>query len=420
MNVFQFIIEGIKIALEAIRTSKLRAFLTMLGVATGIFAITSILTMVNSLERSITDNLSSLGNTTLFVHHWPWKDNSQDWYKYFNRPQVSYQDFQRLKQKLDGVSGVSFQATFSGQVVKAGGQSVEQTTVNGVTYDMAAISSLEFEEGRYFSEVEDQVGSSVCLLGYNIAEGLFPGKPALGDYVRLRGKRLRVVGIIKKQGGLPFGPSSIDDQVFVPYRVAASMYNLTRRSVDKVITVKALSYDNLDYVENEIIGIVRTSRGLKPNQENNFAINKQESLMEMIGAFFAVLKGGGYIISFFSILIGAFSIGMIMYISVRERTNEIGIQKALGATRPFILFQFLAESVIICLLGGAMGLALVYGVAATAQQIMESMNIDMNIAVTAHEVSLGLRFAVITGLVSGLIPATIAATMDPVQAIRHA
>ena len=336
MNVFQFIIEGIKIALEAIRTSKLRAFLTMLGVATGIFAITSILTMVNSLERSITDNLSSLGNTTLFVHHWPWKDNSQDWYKYFNRPQVSYQDFQRLKQKLDGVSGVSFQATFSGQVVKAGGQSVEQTTVNGVTYDMAAISSLEFEEGRYFSEVEDQVGSSVCLLGYNIAEGLFPGKPALGDYVRLRGKRLRVVGIIKKQGGLPFGPSSIDDQVFVPYRVAASMYNLTRRSVDKVITVKALSYDNLDYVENEIIGIVRTSRGLKPNQENNFAINKQESLMEMIGAFFAVLKGGGYIISFFSILIGAFAIGLTINFSGREPPNGIGIQRA----RPVRLSSF--------------------------------------------------------------------------------
>lgn len=420
MNIFQFVWEGIKIALGAIRSSKLRAFLTMLGVATGIFAITSILTMVNSLERSITDNLSSLGNTTLFVHHWPWKDNSQDWFKYFNRPKVSYKDFQRLKANLDGVEGVSFQASFGGQTIKANGQSVEQINVNGVTYDMAAISSLEFDQGRFFSAVEDQLGTSVCILGYNVADGLFPGESAIGKFVRLRGKRLRVVGVIKLEGGLPFGPSSVDDQAFMPYRVAARMFNLTKRSVDKVVTIKVGDYDDMAYVESEIIGIVRTSRGLKPDQENNFAINKQESLMEQIGAFFSVLKGGGYIISGFSILIGAFSIGMIMYISVRERTSEIGIQKALGATRPFILFQFLSESILICLMGGALGLAGVYGLSIVASSILESMDVGMKIAVSAEEISLGMRFSLFTGLISGFIPAFMAATMDPVRAIRHA
>lgn len=421
MNPIQFTWEGLSLAFKAIGANRMRAFLTMLGVGTGIFAITSILTMVNSLKVSLTEGIASLGNTVLFVHHWPWAEGGDEWYKFINRPMVSYDDFQYLKQRLDRVEGVCLEVTARGQTLRAAGRSVSNIELVGVTHDKVTVNDLIFSAGRYFSEIESHLGSAVCLVGDNVARTLYPEGDALGQSLRVQGKRLRIVGVLEKKGaGLFPGMTTDDDKVFIPFKVMANMFNVSKRGVEKVIVIKAHAYEDLAYVEDETIGIVRAARGLKPAAENNFAINKQEALMERFDQFFGVLTTGGWWISLFSILIGGFSIGNIMYISVRERTREIGVQKALGATQGFILFQFLAEAVLICLIGGLMGLGAVAGLAFLASLLFAVIDVPLAITFAAADVLVAIGLSVFIGLISGFVPALLAARLDPVIAIRQA
>ncbi len=419
MNILSFVYEGLRLSVNALLSNKVRTFLTMMGVATGIFAISAILTMVNSMKYSLSENLSSLGNTTLFVHNWPWKDNSEDWFKYFNRPKVSYSDYLKLKNNLKAISGVSYQVSARGQTVKAEGTSVENVEILGVTQDYANLTGKKFQYGRYFSEIEMDAGAPVCVIGQNIALGLFPENPnCVGKYIRLGGKKAKVIGVLDKLGsGLSFGPSE-DDRVLVSYFFTAKNFNLNRRSIDKLIVVKAASYEQLDYVESEIIGLIRANRGLKPAVEDNFSINKQEMLMKQIDTIFQFLEQGGWIITFFSLLIGGFSIFNIMYISVKERTNEIGVQKALGSTRSFILFQFLTEAITTCLLGGLLGLIILFIAVQIADQLVMSMGLNMHIIVSSTDVIRAIVLSLIIGLVAGVVPSGMAASVDPVVAIR--
>ena len=421
MNLWQFIWEGLKIALGAIRANRQRSLLTMLGVGTGILAITGILTMVNSLQTSITDNLSALGNTTLFVHHWPWKDNSQDWYKYFNRPKVSYEDYLYVQQRLKQAKAVSFTASVRGQSVQAGARSVTNLTVTGGTAGMEETINFEVVAGRFFSPLDYHLGGNVALIGANIASQLFPAGQGVGEPIRIGSKRLRVIGVLKKEGsGGMFGDMSNDDKVFVPFKVMANMYNLNQRSVDKVMGIRALSYEDVPYVESELTGLMRASRGLRPTAEDNFAINKQEALMQQFDQVFGSLKMGGWVISLFSLLIGGFSIGNIMYISVRERTKEIGVQKALGATKGFVLYQFVSEAVLLCLAGGILGVLSVVGIGLLVQAGLSQTGVPLEVAIAPGDIGIGLGLSVLIGLVSGIVPASMAASLDPVIAIRSA
>lgn len=419
MNAVQFLWEGVKIAFKAIISSRLRSFLTMLGVATGIFAITGILTMVNSLQVSLTENLSALGNTTIFVHHWPWADGGQEWYKFINRPRVSYRDYRVLKENLRRVKGVAYMATASRQTIRAEGRSVSSVEVVGVTHDLVSVTDQEFQAGRYFSPIESHLGSAVCLIGHGIAENLFPDIDPIGKHIRIKGKRFLVIGVREKMGMDLFGKSSEDDKVTIPYTFLEGMFNLNNRNFEKMILVKADTREDLEYVESEITGLIRRARGLRPQAENNFAINKQEALMSRMEDFFGYLDIGGWVISIFSILIGGFSIGNIMYISVRERTSEIGVQKALGSTKPFILYQFISESVIICFLGGLLGLFFVFCLGMIIQVILTVVNVPLSVSFSLADLGLGLGLAVGIGLISGFVPALMAARLDPVLAIRH-
>lgn len=418
MNILTFILEGFKLAWQAINGKRTRTFLTTLGVATGIFTISGILTLVNSMQSSVTENLSALGNTTLMVHHWPWKDNSDDWYRYFNRPKVSYRDFDRLSRDLDNVEGVAYVVTANRQSARRKGREMSNISLVGVTADLPLISDLEFSEGRFFSEMEHHLGSGVCVIGYNLGENLFPGQNPIGKDIRVGSKQMIVVGLIEKQGATMFGGSD-DDKVYVPYKTLARMVNMNQRSVDKMISIKASSRELLDEVEAETIGIIRAARGLKPKVEDNFAINKQESLMAQVDQIFGILESGGLVISLFSVLIAAFSIGMIMYISVKERTKEIGIQKALGATKGFILFQFLIEALLICIGGGLVGLFGVFLLGEVITFFLTRADIALTIALDTGNILMGLGLSLSIGLLAGIFPAGIAASVDPVIAIRE-
>jgi len=415
MKIIRFVYEGARMAVSAILSNKTRSILTMIGVATGIFAITSILTMVNSLENFISDNLSEMGNTNIMVYNWPFVVKG-DWRDYLNRPKVNYYEYERLKDNLDEAVGVSFKVSSRAASVSADGQSIRNVQVNGITPDEAIVFNFDFESGRYFTDTEFRYGSSVCILGYNVAENLFPDRYAEGKYIRVGTKQLKVIGVLAKSGS-EF--SDEDDQVYVPYKVATRIINIRKRYVDKQIWIKASSPETMAYVESETIGIVRAARGLRPREDNNFSINKAEQIMNEVNNILGYLRTGGWIISIFSILIGGFSIGMIMYISVRERTREIGIQKALGSTRSFILYQFLMESLFICLMGGLIGLIGVYGAGAIANTIIAQSDTNFSISVSLGNIGTAIGLSLIIGLLSGFVPSLIASTLDPVKAIRH-
>ena len=214
------------------------------------------------------------------------------------------------------------------------------------------------------------------------------------------------------------GPSE-DEALFIPYRSFAKSYRMDMWSIEKIMTVKAVSYDKLPYVESELIGLMRTSRGLKPSVEDNFSINKQEMLMTQVESIFSALRVGGMLMSIFAVIIGLISIGLMMYISVRERTREIGIQKALGATKGFVLFQFLVEAVILCIVGGALGMLLVWGGVELLQLLVDKESIPLTFTVSAGNVAFGVLLSLVMGILAGIIPASIAASVDPVIAIRH-
>ncbi len=418
MNIIQFFIEGLRLAQSAIKANRLRTFLTMLGVATGVFVITSILSLSSSLQTSLTKNLSALGNTTLFVHNWPWTDQGDDWFKYFNRPKVSYQDFRKLNQALQHVDAVGYQVNIRGQNVTYKGSQVSGADIVGITQDMEKIFDFEFDLGRSFSGIEYKNGSYVCIIGAEIKDALYPNEEAVGKSLRIGSKRLKVIGVLKKVGVAIGGRD--DDGIYVPYLASSRMYNLSKRSVDKVAAIKAINHKLLPQVEDQIIGIMRASRGLRPSAENNFSVNKQESIMNEINQVFGYLDLGGIIMSLFSVLIGGFSIGNIMYISVKERTREIGIQKSMGATKSFILYQFMMEAILICVLGGLIGLIGVYSITEFVQFLLSSNEIPLEVFVSMGFVLFGLGFSVGIGVLAGFIPAWIGASVDPVVAIRQA
>lgn len=412
----QFIIEGIVMALRALRSHRLRALLTIFGVATGIFAITGILTLVYSMQTTLTEKISALGNTTMFVHHVPWTEDRADWYKFRNRPPITYADFSYASSRLDRLDGMSFEISVSDKTLQAEGRSVSGVSVVGATHDLILARPLELYAGRYFSDIESHLGRPVCLMGYSIATALFPDQNPVGQYVRIGKNRMLIIGVIDKQGANLFGGGSDDEKVYIPYETLAKLYDTQHKY--GIMIIRADAYENVTLVSENLRAIMRAGRSLKPSVEDNFAINQQEALMERFDSFFNYLEWGGTVISIFSILIGGFSIGNIMYISVRERTQEIGVQKALGATRGFVLFQFLAEAICLCLIGGIVGILLTFLLGSLIQAVLSGLALPFTVSYSPWHMLYGLGIAFLIGLVAGILPAGTAASLDPVVAIR--
>lgn len=417
MKTIRLALEALRTALHSLRVHRLRSMLTMLGVAIGIFAITIIFTLVNSLDYSMSQSISSLGNTMLLVYHIPWTGDSFNWQKYYQRPRVTYDEYLALKRELHYTDGVAYEARIRNVTIRHEDRALEFVQLRAISDDYLWMNAIDVEYGRPLTELETNGGRPACIIGQAIADQLFPNEGAVGKWIRIRGKKLKVVGVIAKSGANMFGANP-DEMVYLPYGFAARLFNMKGNQIDPYLAVRVSSLPRMPAVEQEITGVMRKARGLRPSAENDFEINRPEMLINLFSDATTYLRIGGLVISFFSVIVGGFGIGNIMYTTVKERTFEIGLQKALGAKRGFILFQFLSESVLLCLMGGLLGLLLNFGVTQLIQYVLLQMETEFVIKVSLDDILIGLGLSGLIGLVSGFIPSLAAARMDPVESMR--
>lgn len=405
--------ESILFAFQSLYSNKLRTFLSLLGITIGIFAIIVVFTIVDSLESNIRGSIESLGENVVFVQKWPWSFGPDyPWWKYMNRPVPEYKELFDIQKRAKTAEAVAYRVG-GRRTVKQKGNIVENAVISGCSYDFYKIKSFEISEGRYFTENEVNSGYNVAVLGSKIAEGLFPDNQfPIGKDIKIAGKKAIVIGVFKKEGESMIS-SSMDNQVLIPYHFAKLILDVKSENSDPYISVKAKSGVSNAELKDELTGIMRGVRRLKPVVEDDFALNETNLLSKGFDSIFDVIGMAGWIIGGFSILVGGFGIANIMFVSVKERTSIIGIQKSLGAKNYFILLQFLCESVFLSLLGGILGLLLTYLITLAAKG-----NIDMEITLSNSNIILGLTISVLIGIVSGFVPAYSASQLDPVEAIR--
>ncbi|RDB07152.1 ABC transporter permease [Runella aurantiaca] len=413
MKFFRQTFESLRFAWQALRSNLLRTTLSLLGVTVGIFAIIGVFTIVDSLERSIRQSLATIGTDVVYVQKWPWNFGGEfQWWKYFQWPETSYSDYKFLAERMEGAEAVVAMGFKGGLTAKNGNNSMD-ALIQGMTYDFNKVSDVEIEKGRYFTPQEIDAGRSVAIIGAEIAETLFPNDPEpIGKSFKIKGLNYSVIGVQKKKGkGLFDIAGNPDTKVLLPFLTfAKSFQNRINSSVSIVVKGKPED-DGLVELEAEIVGLLRTKRGLKPSQTTNFSINRPEAATKAVSSLFGVITLVGWVIGSFSILVGGFGIANIMFVSVKERTNLIGIQKSLGAKNYFILFQFLFEAIFLSLIGGMVGIGLVY--------LMSFIQLGtLEIVLSPKNIILGLSVSSIIGVLAGIVPAFGAARMDPVEAIR--
>jgi len=413
MIILRLISESFWFAADALRQNKLRTMLSLLGITIGIFTIISVFSAVDTLRNKLQESVDKLGSKTIFVQKWPWIfGDSYPWWKYINRPQPSIKDFEALRERLENVEGISFEASASNRTIKYRSNSVENVGLNSGSQDYNKTWNLDFQEGRYFTENEGQSGAPVVILGADIADGLFSGQEATGKQIKVMGRRLTVVGVFKKEGDDMLGMSQ-DKNVLIPINLARGLFDIENENYNPQITVRGKEHISLEEVESELQGVLRSIHRLRPGAEDDFSLNKATILSNQLDVMFKMVNIAGWVIGGFSILVGGFGIANIMFVSVKERTNIIGIQKSLGAKNYFILLQFMFEAIALCLLGGALGLFLVYLITVFFTYVMDvKIILDMNNIIT------GISISVIIGAISGFWPAYAASKLDPVEAIR--
>lgn len=412
MLLLRLIKESISMAWYALVVNKLRTFLSLLGVTIGIFAIITVFTAVDSMESSVKGSVEKLGNNVIYVQKWPWAfGGDYPWWKYWQRPSPSIDELDQLKDITSLADQMCFMAFLGGQTIKWEGNNVEGVDINLVSHDFNRISGFDLYEGRYFTESESYSGYPVAIIGYEVASNLFPGRSALDKTIAVKGRKTKVVGVFAKEGTSIIGNSK-DNSIVLPVNYGRKFIDIKSERSGPMIMVQAKPHVSNQELMDELRGNMRSIRRLRPIEDDNFALNETKLLSAQVGQLFGMLSIVGGIIGGFSILVGGFGIANIMFVSVRERTPIIGIQKSLGAKNYFILVQFLTESIILCLIGGMIGLILVY-----IATIIAGYN-DFDFSLTMGNAILGLSISALIGIVSGLFPAAAAARLDPVEAIR--
>lgn len=398
--------EGLLIAFRAIRANKMRSVLTTLGIVIGIVSVTMMATAIEGVNRAFEKSASAFGSKILYIQKFPWVGDD-DWWRYRNRKDL----------KVEYTDAISRQATLSDAVapdvttmkdVRFGSRLMIGVFITGTTHAYEEASGTTIDDGRFFSPEESEAGRPVCVIGANVVDELFPSVDPIGQTIKIGGFPYRVLAVLEKQGGL-FGTFTADNRVFLPINSFLLHYGTHR---DVTLNVRVSKGVDIEDAKEELRGIMRKLRRLAPAQPDDFNINQQDLLMQVFGVITGVIAGVGFFITGLSLFVGGIGIMNIMFVSVTERTREIGIRKAIGAKRRSILFQFLVESALICMIGGVIGLIIAYPLSLIASQILPT-------AMPLSVVFLSLMVSLLVGVISGFLPAYRASKLDPVDALRY-
>lgn len=404
--------ESFSFALNALRNNKLRTFLSLLGVTVGVFSIIAILAAVDSLDQSIKGQLDGIDKNVMYLTRFSFGPSDIPNWKRESFPQTDYEDYEFVRNNVGNIEACAYAIAGKTESIKYQDKTLSNVNITPVSNEIYEIDNLKIHKGRFYNEKESSTGAPVVVLGYSLAENLFENEEPIGKVVRIYGRKLTVVGVLGKFGGVNF--DSPDEKGFVPVNFVRSFMNTASKNVLTIIIIKPKTGIDVNAFENVLREKFRNHRGLKPEEIDNFFILKLSGSIDFINAIIGFLNTVGWVISGFSLLVGGFGIANIMFVSVKERTNLIGIQKSLGAKNRFILFQFLFEAIILAFIGGLIGLFLVWIAIILGNQLTE----DFEFILSFGNIFLAFTISSIIGLVSGIIPAISASKLDPVEAIR--
>jgi putative ABC transport system permease protein len=409
---FEIALSSFRIAMQELRKNKLRTFLSLFGVTIGIFCIIGVLATVNSLKLNIQSELKALGTNTIWIDKWEYGGGPDyPWWKYVKRPSPKYDELQEIKGKTSTADHVCFMINTTSSVDYKD-NSLSNVILYGVTEEFPEIQPVEIQYGRLMTDAEFGLGSNAAVIGNEVAEKVFgSAQGAVGKQITTKGKKVNVVGVIKKQGSSIIGGWQFDKSMVTSYRFARTI--MDERRSDPKILVKGKENISSKVLKDELKGVMRSVHKLSPKQDDDFALNDINDLSDSLEQAFSSINLGGWIIGILSFIVGIFGVANIMFVTVKERTTQIGLKKAIGAKNGVILTEFLLESAFLCIIGGLVGVTLLLIMAKIASALMH-----FNFFLSADIIAIAIIICIVAGILAGIIPAIKAAKMDPVQAIR--
>lgn len=406
--------EGIVFAVKSVVVNKLRTFLSLLGITIGIFSIISVFTVLNWMEKSIRDSISTMGDNVIYVEKFPWSfDPNLAWWDIIKWPAVTVKDYEAVLRKSTKAKTACY-IIYQNKILRYRNNQADEAQVWAPTHEYEEIRSFEIVNGRYFSSEESASGKNVAILGHEIATRLFENSDPVGRQITIAGYKANVIGVFKKEGKGGISDNGLDNITLVPLNYAKHFVNMRNNFLQASLMIKAKPNIPVEELSDETMMILRAARRLKPEEDSNFSLNEAKFLTQGFNTVFKGINIGGAIIGGFAILVGGFGIANIMFVSVRERTNQIGIQKALGAKRSFILQQFLVESVLLSVIGGLLGVLMIF-----IGTVVINYLYELNMFLTLSNIIRAILISGIIGVVAGYAPAYSASRMNPVEAIGY-